>query len=82
VEKTYGIFTEPLMIAGLPGVANDYVDRILFRYCSPDTFPGLTRLGIYQRCDENGRCLLPLFVQMFRYARPNRSFLLQPTRII
>jgi len=61
------IYSLPLMIAGLPGVANDYVDRILFRYCSPTTSPWLDQLGIYSAVMKLA-VIITLFVQMFRYA--------------
>jgi O-antigen/teichoic acid export membrane protein len=61
------IYSLPLMIAGLPGVANDYVDRILFRYFSPTTSPWLDQLGIYSAVMKLA-VIVMLFVQMFRYA--------------
>jgi O-antigen/teichoic acid export membrane protein len=65
--KKLMIYSLPLMIAGLPGVANDYVDRILFRYCSPSTSPWLDQLGIYSAVTKLA-VFITLFVQMFRYA--------------
>lgn len=65
--KKLMIYSIPLMIAGLPGVANDYVDRILFRYCSPTTSPWLDQLGIYSAVMKLA-VFITLFVQMFRYA--------------
>jgi len=65
--KKLMVYSLPLMIAGLPGVANDYVDRILFRYCSPDTSPWLDQLGIYSAVMKLA-VFITLFVQMFRYA--------------
>lgn len=65
--KKLMLYSMPLMIAGLPGVANDYVDRILFRYCAPDTSPWLEQLGIYSAVTKLA-VFITLFVQMFRYA--------------
>ncbi|NVO18611.1 MAG: oligosaccharide flippase family protein [Bacteroidetes bacterium] len=65
--KKLMIYSLPLMIAGLPGVANDYVDRILFRYCSPATSPWIDQLGIYSAIMKLA-VIITLFVQMFRYA--------------
>jgi O-antigen/teichoic acid export membrane protein len=65
--KTLMLYSLPLMIAGLPGVANDYVDRILFRYFSPTTSPWLDQLGIYSAVTKLA-VFISLFVQMFRYA--------------
>lgn len=61
------IYSLPLMVAGLPGIANDYVDRILFRYFSPDTSPWIDQLGIYSAVMKLA-VFITLFVQMFRYA--------------
>jgi O-antigen/teichoic acid export membrane protein len=61
------VYSLPLMIAGLPGVANDYVDRILFRYFSPTTTPWLDQLGVYSAVMKLA-VIIALFVQMFRYA--------------
>lgn len=65
--KKLMIYSLPLMIAGLPGIANDYVDRILFRYFSPDTSPWIDQLGIYSAVMKLA-VFITLFVQMFRYA--------------
>ncbi|MBK7029579.1 MAG: oligosaccharide flippase family protein [Bacteroidales bacterium] len=65
--KKLMIYSLPLMVAGLPGIANDYVDRILFRYFSPDTSPWLDQLGIYSAVMKLA-VFITLFVQMFRYA--------------
>ena len=65
--KKLMLYSLPLMIAGLPGVANDYVDRILFRYFSPTTSPWLDQLGIYSAVMKLA-VIITLFVQMFRYA--------------
>jgi O-antigen/teichoic acid export membrane protein len=65
--KKIMLYSLPLMIAGLPGVANDYVDRILFRYFSPSTSPWLDQLGIYSAVMKLA-VFITLFVQMFRYA--------------
>lgn len=65
--KNLLVYSLPLMIAGLPGVANDYVDRILFRYFSPTTSPWLDQLGIYSAVMKLA-VIITLFVQMFRYA--------------
>lgn len=67
IWKKLMIYSLPLMVAGLPGIANDYVDRILFRYFSPDTSPWLDQLGIYSAVMKLA-VFITLFVQMFRYA--------------
>jgi O-antigen/teichoic acid export membrane protein len=65
--KQIMLYSLPLMIAGLPGVANDYVDRILFRYFSPSGTSWLDQLGIYSAVTKLA-VFITLFVQMFRYA--------------
>lgn len=60
-------YSLPLMIAGLPGVANDFIDRILFRYFSPDGIVWQEQLGVFQ-AGVKLAVIMSLFVQMFRYA--------------
>lgn len=59
-------YSLPLMIAGLPGIMNDMVDRILFRFCLPAE-AWKAQLGIYAACVKLS-VLIQLFIQMFRYA--------------
>jgi O-antigen/teichoic acid export membrane protein len=61
------LYSLPLMIAGLPGVANDFIDRILFRYFSPEGVVWQAQLGVFQAGVKLAVIML-LFVQMFRYA--------------
>jgi O-antigen/teichoic acid export membrane protein len=61
------IYSLPLMIAGLPGVANDFISRIFFRFFAPDTIPWMDQLGIYN-ANVKLAVFMVLFVQMFRYA--------------
>ena len=60
-------YSLPLMIASLPGVLNDFIDRILMRFLHAD--PALWRadLGVYQ-AGVKIAVIMSLFVQMFRYA--------------
>ncbi len=60
-------YSLPLMIAGLPGVANDFIDRILFRYLAPAGTIWQQELGVFQ-AGVKLAVLMSLFVQMFRYA--------------
>lgn len=55
------------MIAGLPGVANDFISRILFRFYSPENISWEAQLGIFN-ANIKLAVFLVLFVQMFRYA--------------
>lgn len=61
------MYSLPLMIAGLPGVANDFIDRILFRYFSPAGIVWQEQLGVFQ-AGVKLAVIMSLFVQMFRYA--------------
>jgi O-antigen/teichoic acid export membrane protein len=61
-------YSFPLMLAGLQGILNDFVDRPLFRWLAPETKQTWSeQLGIYS---ANARLavIMSLFVQMFRYA--------------
>ncbi|MDR1406224.1 MAG: polysaccharide biosynthesis C-terminal domain-containing protein [Prevotellaceae bacterium] len=60
-------YSLPLMIAGLPGVANDFIDRVLFRYLMPAGVNWQTELGVFQ-AGVKLAVIMTLFVQMFRYA--------------
>lgn len=61
------LYSLPLMIAGLPGVINDFLDRILFRYFNVDDTLWRSDLGIYQAAVKVA-VIMSLFVQMFRFA--------------
>lgn len=60
-------YSLPLMIAGLPGVMNDFLDRLLFRYFNVDDTLWRSDLGIYQAAVKVA-VIMSLFVQMFRFA--------------
>ncbi|MDD3273131.1 MAG: oligosaccharide flippase family protein [Bacteroidales bacterium] len=61
------IYSIPLMIAGLPGIINDTVDRPLFRFFTPEGLEWNSELGIFQ-AGVKIATLMMLFIQMFRYA--------------
>jgi len=61
------IYSLPLMIAGLPGVLNDFMDRILMRFLNADPELWRADLGVYQ-AGVKIAVIMSLFVQMFRYA--------------
>ena len=65
--KQMMLYSLPLMIAGIPGVANDFIDRVLFPYCIPKELLWEEQLGIYQ-AGAKLAVLMILFVQLFRYA--------------
>ena len=61
------LYSLPLMIASLPGVANDFLDRILFRYFDTSSEVWQSSLGVYQAAVKLA-VIMNLFIQMFRYA--------------
>lgn len=61
------LYSLPLMVAGLPGILNDSLDRILFRFFAPEGAVWRSDLGVYQAAVRLA-VIMNLFVQMFRYA--------------
>lgn len=61
------IYSLPLMIAGLPGILNDSLDRILFRFYMPEAVDWRAELGVFQAAVKLS-VIMNLFIQMFRYA--------------
>jgi O-antigen/teichoic acid export membrane protein len=54
------------MIAGLPGIMNDMLDRLLFRFILPDAI-WKSELGIFT-AGARLAVIMMLFIQMFRFA--------------
>ncbi len=65
--KSLLIYSLPLMVAGLPGVMNDFLDRLLFRFFNVDLTLWQSDLGVYQAAVKVA-VIMSLFVQMFRFA--------------
>lgn len=61
------IYTFPLLIASLPGVLNDNLNRLMFRYFSPPGEIWQEVLSLFQASVKLSVIML-LFIQMFRYA--------------
>lgn len=61
------LYSIPLMVAALPGVVNDLLDRILFRWCDTSSEQWRATLGVYQAAVKLS-VIMNLFIQMFRYA--------------
>ncbi len=61
------LYSLPLMVAALPGVINDLLDRILFRWFDTSSEQWRDTLGIYQAAVKLS-VIMNLFIQMFRYA--------------
>lgn len=56
----------PLLIAGLAGMVNETMSRILLKYLLPEA-TAMRQLGIYGACYKMS-ILMTLFIQAFRYA--------------
>lgn len=61
------IYSLPLMVAALPGIINDFLDRILFRFFDTGSEAWRSSLGIYQAAVKLS-VIMSLFIQMFRFA--------------
>lgn len=60
-------YSIPLMIAALPGIVNDFLDRILFRFFDTNADAWRSSLGIFQAAVKIS-VIMSLFIQMFRFA--------------
>ncbi|HAW06599.1 MAG TPA: hypothetical protein DCW40_02130, partial [Rikenellaceae bacterium] len=60
-------YSIPLMVAALPGIVNDFLDRILFRYFDTNAEVWRSSLGIFQAAVKLS-VIMNLFIQMFRFA--------------
>ncbi len=61
------LYSLPLMVAALPGIVNDFLDRILFRFFDTGAEQWRSSLGIYQAAVKLS-VIMSLFIQMFRFA--------------
>ena len=61
------LYSLPLMVAALPGIVNDFLDRILFRFFDTNAEAWRSSLGIFQAAVKLS-VIMNLFIQMFRYA--------------
>lgn len=60
-------YSVPLMVSTLPGIVNDFMDRILFRYFDTGAEAWRSSLGIFQAAVKLS-VIMNLFIQMFRFA--------------
>ena len=60
-------YSLPLMVAALPGIVNDFLDRILFRFFDTGAEAWRSSLGIFQAAVKLS-VIMNLFIQMFRFA--------------
>lgn len=62
------VFGLPLMVAGMAGIINETIDRILLRYLLPlDPAEAEAQVGIYSACYKIA-VLMVLFIQAYRFA--------------
>lgn len=66
VFKSMMIYSLPLLVAAIPGVANEFIDRQFIKYLMPEEI-ALSSLGIYGAVTKLA-VIMTLFVQMYRYA--------------
>ena len=66
IWKRMIIYALPLLIAGLAGIVNETMDRVLLKYLLPRDI-AMSQLGIYGACYKIS-ILLTIFIQAFRYA--------------
>lgn len=60
------VYALPLLVAGLAGMVNETMDRILLKYLLPPHV-AMQQLGIYGACYKIS-ILMSIFIQAFRYA--------------
>lgn len=60
-------YSLPLMLAALPGVVNEFLDRQLFRWFDTSSEVWRASLGVYQAAVKLA-VIMNLFIQMFRFA--------------
>lgn len=61
------LYSLPLLLAGLAGMVNETLDRVMIKYLVPDNKDAMIQLGIYGACYKLS-ILMTLFIQAFRYA--------------
>jgi O-antigen/teichoic acid export membrane protein len=66
IWKTMLIYALPLLVAGLAGIINEALDKILLKYLLPEDI-AMSQLGIYGACYRVS-VLMILFIQAFRFA--------------
>jgi len=57
----------PLLVAGLAGMINETMDRVLLKYLLPNKISAMSQLGIYGACYKVS-IVMTIFIQTFRYA--------------
>jgi O-antigen/teichoic acid export membrane protein len=65
--KSMLFYSFPLLISGLAGTVNEFLDRVMLRHRLPGDINALEQIGIYG-ANVKIAVLMALFIQMFRYA--------------
>ena len=60
------VYALPLMVAGLSGVVNESLDKILLKYILPEDV-AMSQVGIYGACYKIS-IMMTIFIQAFRFA--------------
>lgn len=61
------LYALPLLVAGLAGMINETIDRVLLKYLLPHDGNVMYKIGVYGACYKIS-IILTIFVQTFRYA--------------
>lgn len=61
------LYASPLLVAGLAGMVNETLDRVMIKYLVADRTDAMAQVGIYGACYKLS-ILMTLFVQAYRYA--------------
>ena len=65
--KKMMIYASPLLIAGLAGITNETIDRILLKFLLPDSLDASREIGLYGAFYKLSIIMI-LFIQTFRFA--------------
>ena len=57
----------PILLAGLPGMVNETLDRVVMKYLLPEGADKLASLGVYGACYKLSM-LMTIFIQAYRFA--------------
>lgn len=66
IWKTMIVYALPLLIAGMAGIVNETIDRILIKFLLPENI-SMSQLGIYSACYKIS-IIITIFIQAFRFA--------------
>lgn len=60
-------YAMPIFIAGLPGMVNETLDRVVMKYLLPDSVDKMANLGVYGACYKLAM-LMTICIQAYRFA--------------